>query len=100
MCCKLGRLCSPVIAIFQKIEKMIQKIFSISLLLIIPNLLPAQKTWSKQFDYEPEMVFVEGGSFTMGCTGEQGSDCFDSEKPNHKVTLSGEAYPVGYKKIG
>ena len=38
---------------------------------------------------EPEMVWVEGGTFTMGCTDEQGEDCFDFEKPNHKVTVSG-----------
>jgi formylglycine-generating enzyme required for sulfatase activity len=35
-----------------------------------------------------EMVFVAGGSFTMGCTSEQGSDCYDSEKPSFSVTLS------------
>ena len=37
---------------------------------------------------EPEMVFVEGGTFTMGCTSEQGGDCFDNEKPSHQVTVS------------
>ena len=35
-----------------------------------------------------EMVFVEGGTFTMGCTEEQGGECADNEKPAHKVTLS------------
>jgi len=35
-----------------------------------------------------EMVFVQGGSFTMGCTDEQENDCFDREKPTHKVTVS------------
>lgn len=35
-----------------------------------------------------EMVFVEGGSFMMGCTPEQGSDCQDDEKPLHLVTLN------------
>lgn len=34
------------------------------------------------------MILVEGGTFTMGCTSEQGNDCFDSEKPSHQVTLS------------
>ena len=34
------------------------------------------------------MVFVQGGTFTMGCTEEQGSDCYDNEKPVHQVTLS------------
>ena len=35
-----------------------------------------------------EMVFVQGGTFTMGCTYEQGTDCYDNEKPVHQVTLS------------
>ena len=34
---------------------------------------------------EIEMVFVEGGTFTMGCTGE---GCFSEELPAHQVTLS------------
>jgi formylglycine-generating enzyme required for sulfatase activity len=34
------------------------------------------------------MVMVRGGSFTMGCTGEQGGDCYDDEKPAHQVTVS------------
>ena len=40
---------------------------------------------------EPEMVFVAGGSFTMGCTFEQGSDCASDEKPSHEVQLTGFA---------
>ena len=35
------------------------------------------------------MVYVQGGTFMMGATSEQGSDAFDSEKPAHRVTLSG-----------
>lgn len=34
------------------------------------------------------MVYVSGGTFTMGATSEQGSDAFDDEKPTHSVTLS------------
>jgi formylglycine-generating enzyme required for sulfatase activity len=34
-----------------------------------------------------EMIFVEGGTFVMGCTSEQ-SDCSADEKPTHSVTLS------------
>ena len=34
------------------------------------------------------MIPVEGGTFTMGATAEQGSDASDSEKPTHSVTLS------------
>ena len=35
------------------------------------------------------MVYVEGGTFTMGATLEQGSDADDEEKPTHQVTLKG-----------
>ena len=35
-----------------------------------------------------EMVYVEGGTFDMGATSEQGSDAYDWEKPVHRVTLS------------
>jgi formylglycine-generating enzyme required for sulfatase activity len=35
-----------------------------------------------------DMVFVEGGTFTMGATAEQGGDSYDNEKPAHSVTLS------------
>ena len=38
--------------------------------------------------FEPEMVFVEGETFTMGCTGEQGEDCWGDEFPSHQVTVS------------
>jgi formylglycine-generating enzyme required for sulfatase activity len=34
------------------------------------------------------MVFVEGGTFTMGCTAEQGRDCDDREKPAREVTVN------------
>ena len=35
------------------------------------------------------MVYVSGGTFTMGATSEQGSDVWSDEKPTHSVTLSG-----------
>ncbi len=47
--------------------------------------------------YAFEMVPVAGGTFTMGCTGEQGSDCYDDEKPAHSVTLSG--YYIGKYEV-
>jgi len=34
-----------------------------------------------------EMIFVQGGTFSMGCTAEQGSDCNNREKPAHSVTV-------------
>lgn len=35
-----------------------------------------------------KMIRVEGGTFTMGATPEQGSDAENDEKPAHEVTLS------------
>ena len=43
------------------------------------------------------MVFVEGGTFTMGATSEQGSDADDDEKPTHNVTLSD--YYIGETEV-
>ena len=40
-----------------------------------------------------EMVYVEGGSFDMGATSEQGSEWYNNEKPVHSVTLS--SYYIG-----
>lgn len=35
-----------------------------------------------------DMVYVSGGTFTMGGTSEQGNDAYTNEKPTHSVTLS------------
>ena len=35
-----------------------------------------------------EMIQIQGGTFMMGCTDEQGCDCEDNEKPAHKETVS------------
>ena len=43
------------------------------------------------------MVYVEGGTFTMGATSEQGSDAYSDEKPAHSVTLSG--YYIGKYEV-
>ncbi|MBO4613793.1 MAG: formylglycine-generating enzyme family protein [Bacteroidales bacterium] len=34
-----------------------------------------------------EMVYVKGGTYTMGCTDEQDDDCWEAESPVHSVTL-------------
>ncbi len=39
-------------------------------------------------DFGIEMVFVEGGTFQMGATSEQGSDADSDEKPVHSVTVT------------
>ncbi len=43
------------------------------------------------------MVAVEGGTFTMGATPEQGDDALDGEKPAHQVTLSN--YAIGQTEV-
>lgn len=44
-----------------------------------------------------KMVYVAGGSFTMGCTAEQRRDCDSDEKPSHTVTLDG--YWIGETEV-
>ncbi len=43
------------------------------------------------------MKAVAGGTFTMGCTGEQGNDCNSDESPSHSVTLS--SYFIGETEV-
>ena len=43
------------------------------------------------------MMPVEGGTFQMGGTAEQGSDAYNSEKPAHSVTLS--SYSIGQTEV-
>jgi formylglycine-generating enzyme required for sulfatase activity len=44
-----------------------------------------------------KMIYIEGGTFTMGATSEQGDDAFDWEKPAHSVTLS--SYSIGETEV-
>ena len=44
-----------------------------------------------------EMIPVEGGTFTMGATAEQGGEADDDEKPTHQVTLS--SYAIGKHEV-
>ena len=43
------------------------------------------------------MIKVQGGTFTMGATSEQGSDADSDEKPTHQVTLSD--YYIGETEV-
>jgi formylglycine-generating enzyme required for sulfatase activity len=43
------------------------------------------------------MIRVDGGTFTMGATSEQGSDAYGDEKPAHQVTLS--PYYIGETEV-
>ena len=44
-------------------------------------------------DVSFKMIYVEGGTFMMGATPEQGDDTWLSELPTHKVTL--KPYYIG-----
>ena len=43
------------------------------------------------------MIYVDGGTFTMGATSEQGSDANGNEKPTHSVTQS--SYSIGETEV-
>lgn len=44
-----------------------------------------------------KMVAVQGGSFTMGATSEQGNDAWDVEKPAHQVQVS--SFLIGQTEV-
>jgi formylglycine-generating enzyme required for sulfatase activity len=48
------------------------------------------------YEWEPEMVFVEVGTFVMGCTDDE---CWDDgkEEPAHQVTLTNDYYIGKYE---
>ena len=48
-------------------------------------------------DVQFEMVYVQGGTFQMGATEEQGEDAEDDEKPVHRVSLS--SYLIGKHEV-
>ena len=56
-----------------------------------------QQNNNRYHTFEPEMVFVQGGTFTMGCTEEQGEDCYEHESPLHIVSVS--SFYVGKYEI-
>ena len=52
---------------------------------------------SAEEKYGVDMVFVEGGTFIMGCDPEEEGYCDDAEKPAHKITLTGDFYIGKYE---
>ena len=43
---------------------------------------------AKRGNVEIEMVYVQGGTFIMGCSGYNSGNCEKDEKPAHRVTVS------------
>ena len=91
-----------------------QLILAMALLLAVPSLVNAQRPRTQQRTQGAQqgqqnvltisvkgvsfkMVRVQGGTFTMGGTSEQGSDAFDEEKLTHQVTLSN--YYIGETEV-
>ena len=70
----------------------LKKLYFIFAIIILPLSATALQVISV-LTFEPEMIFIEGGTFTMGCTSEQENDCQDREKPVYQVTLS--SYFIG-----
>ena len=52
------------------------------------NAAPGQNYTENAFGINMKMVYVQGGSYNMGCTGEQGSDCDNDEQTVRYVTVS------------
>lgn len=69
-------------------------------LLWLPAETPSEEFKTETFTVEGvsfTMIAVEGGTFMMGATDEQGSDAMDDEKPAHQVTLS--SYHIGETEV-
>ena len=65
-----------------------KKFFTLVCFLLTMTVVVAQS--NKTFTVEGfsfKMIYVEGGTFTMGCTSEQ-TGCENDEKPAHEVTVS------------
>ncbi len=67
----------------------LSSIIMITFILIISNQWTKSPEQKAAEEIAATMVSLPGGKFTMGCTSEQGSDCYNSENPAHLVTLSG-----------
>ncbi|AEE48162.1 SUMF1/EgtB/PvdO family nonheme iron enzyme [Haliscomenobacter hydrossis] len=55
--------------------------------IVAPNTIKTNESVNVPQVDEYGLVLVKGGIFTMGCTSEQGSDCYDIEKPAHQVKV-------------
>lgn len=69
----------------------VEKKATYKLILLIPQSVPVVENKDEPFTVKGvsfNMIHVEGGTFQMGATSEQGSDVGSDEKPVHQVTLS------------
>ena len=61
----------------------------------LPTDVPGQTFTANGVSFK--MILVEGGTFTMGATSEQGNNAYSWEKPAHQVTLS--TYYIGETEV-
>lgn len=68
------------------------------LMALSTNIVVAQQDFTESaFGINMRMVYVEGGTFTMGCTSEQGGECDNDESPNRQTTVS--SYYIGMLEV-
>ena len=68
------------------------------LMALSTNIVVAQQDFTETaFGINMRMVYVEGGTFTMGCTSEQGGKCESDESPNRQTTVS--SYYIGMLEV-
>ena len=61
------------------------------------NIQRGQDFTETAFGINMRMIYVEGGTFTMGCTSEQGGECDNDESPNRQTTVS--SYYIGMLEV-
>lgn len=67
---------------------------------VVSSSVPNTSENSTKKSFEPEMVMIPAGTFTMGCVAGRDdveSDCSDGGKPAHKVTLN--AFQIGQYEV-
>jgi len=70
-------------------DKPLKSMYFISTLIFLATMvLVVAVTILTRNEFRTQMVYVEGGTFTMGCTPEQLNECRDNEKPEREITLS------------
>jgi formylglycine-generating enzyme required for sulfatase activity len=79
------------------------KWIALSVVLVVVVLVLGSRAFSSEKQKQildgliANMVYVEGGTFTMGATSEQGNEDNSDEKPAHQVTLS--SFSIGKYEV-
>ena len=71
--------------------------FFVSMLTLSLSIMAQQDFTETAFGIDMKMIYVEGGTFTMGCTSDQGGDCYDNEKPRRETTV--DSFYIGMLEV-